>query len=99
MVRLNRTSVIAVLATAGMSYVLTGAAVPPASAQSKAPAEPTSKTQSGGGHLYMKTNETRNAIIHYRWAADGTLTEVERVATGGAGSGPLSPIYQASFRD
>jgi 6-phosphogluconolactonase (cycloisomerase 2 family) len=46
-----------------------------------------------GGHLYMQTNETRNAIIHYRLAASGTLTEVERVATGGAGSGELSPIY------
>jgi 6-phosphogluconolactonase (cycloisomerase 2 family) len=46
-----------------------------------------------GGHLYMQTNEIRNAIIHYRWAASGTLTEVERVATGGAGSGELSPIY------
>jgi 6-phosphogluconolactonase (cycloisomerase 2 family) len=46
-----------------------------------------------GGHLYTQTNETRNAIIHYRWAASGTLTEVERVATGGAGSGELSPIY------
>jgi 6-phosphogluconolactonase (cycloisomerase 2 family) len=43
-------------------------------------------------HLYMQTNETRNAIIHYRWAADGTLTEVERVATGGAGSGTFKPI-------
>jgi 6-phosphogluconolactonase (cycloisomerase 2 family) len=46
-----------------------------------------------GGHLYMQTNETRNAIIHYRWTASGTLTEVERVATGGAGSGDISPIY------
>jgi 6-phosphogluconolactonase (cycloisomerase 2 family) len=46
-----------------------------------------------GGHLYMQTNESKNAIIHYRWSADGALTEVERVATGGAGSGDLSPIY------
>jgi 6-phosphogluconolactonase (cycloisomerase 2 family) len=46
-----------------------------------------------GGHLYMQTNEIRNAIIHYRRTASGTLTEVERVATGGAGSGDLSPIY------
>jgi 6-phosphogluconolactonase (cycloisomerase 2 family) len=46
-----------------------------------------------GGHLYMQTNETRNAIIHYQRSANGTLTEVERVATGGAGSGLLSPIY------
>jgi WD40 repeat protein len=46
-----------------------------------------------GGHLYMGTNETRNCIVHYRWAPDGTLTEVERIHTGGAGSGLVSPIY------
>jgi 6-phosphogluconolactonase (cycloisomerase 2 family) len=45
------------------------------------------------GHLYMQTNETRNAIIHYHRSANGTIVEVERVATGGAGSGLLSPIY------
>ena len=49
-----------------------------------------------GGHLYMQTNETRNAIIHYRWAASGTLTEVDRIPTGGSGSGDFSPIYQVS---
>jgi 6-phosphogluconolactonase (cycloisomerase 2 family) len=52
-----------------------------------------SKSSPNGGHLYMQTNETKNAIIHYRWTESGTLTEVERVATGGAGSGELSPIY------
>src|SRR5439155_71862 len=36
-----------------------------------------------GGHLYMQTNETKNAVVHYRWSASGTLTEVERVPTGG----------------
>jgi 6-phosphogluconolactonase (cycloisomerase 2 family) len=46
-----------------------------------------------GGHLYMQTNETRNCIIHYHWSANGALAEVERVATGGAGSGLISPIY------
>jgi 6-phosphogluconolactonase (cycloisomerase 2 family) len=46
-----------------------------------------------GGNLYMQTNEVRNAIVPYRWSASGTLTEVERVPTGGAGSGELSPIY------
>jgi len=46
-----------------------------------------------GGHLYMQTNETRNAVIHFRWSANGTLTEVDRMPTGGAGSGELSPIY------
>jgi len=45
-----------------------------------------------GGHLYMQTNETRNVIVHYRRSANGTLTEIERVATGGAGSGTFKPI-------
>src|ERR1700740_1966564 len=44
------------------------------------------------GHLYMQTNEVRNYIIHYHRSANGTLTEVERVATGGAGSGTFKPI-------
>src|SRR6266478_1359064 len=45
-----------------------------------------------GGHLYMQTNEIRNSVVHYRWSASGTLTEVERVSTGGAGSGVFKPI-------
>src|SRR6201993_3665132 len=45
-----------------------------------------------GGHLYMQTNEVKNAIIHYHRSANGTLTEVERVATGGKGSGTFKPI-------
>jgi 6-phosphogluconolactonase (cycloisomerase 2 family) len=45
-----------------------------------------------GGHLYMQTNEVKNAVIHYHRLANGTLTEVERVATGGAGTGPFKPI-------
>jgi len=51
-----------------------------------------SESQPRGGHLYMQTNESRNAVIHSRWAASGTLTEVERVATDGAGSGTFKPI-------
>src|SRR5262249_49804022 len=46
----------------------------------------------GGGHLYMQTNEIRNTVIHYHRSANGILTEVERVATGGAGSGTFKPI-------
>ncbi|HET6983863.1 MAG TPA: beta-propeller fold lactonase family protein [Myxococcaceae bacterium] len=46
----------------------------------------------GGGHLYMQTNERKNCIVHYRWGANGQLTEVERIATGGAGSGTFKPI-------
>src|SRR5262245_27730623 len=46
----------------------------------------------GGGNLYMQTNETQNAVVHYRRAANGEITEVARVATGGAGSGTFKPI-------
>ena len=54
------------------------------------------QTHQSGGHLYMQTNEVRNAIVHYRWSASGTLAEAERVVTGGAGSGVLSPIYHTN---
>src|SRR5882762_9114739 len=45
-----------------------------------------------GGHLYMQTNETRNVIVHYRRSASGALNEIERIATGGSGSGTFKPI-------
>jgi 6-phosphogluconolactonase (cycloisomerase 2 family) len=45
----------------------------------------------GGGHLYMQTNETQNAVIHFRRHPDGTITEVERTSTGGSGSGVFKP--------
>jgi len=41
---------------------------------------------SAASHLYTQTNETSNKIIHYARNADGTLVEVERVATGGKGT-------------
>src|SRR5262249_31585924 len=44
------------------------------------------------GCLYMQTNEIQNCIVHYHRAADGVLSEVERVPTGGAGSGAFKPI-------
>src|SRR5262245_61225436 len=44
------------------------------------------------GCLYMQTNEIQNCIVHYHRAANGMLTEVERVPTGGAGSGVFKPI-------
>src|SRR4029077_16445036 len=49
-----------------------------------------------GGHLYMQTNETRNAVIHYLRSSNGTIAEVERIPTGGSGSGVFRPIYEAS---
>src|SRR5258708_8611717 len=45
-----------------------------------------------GGHLYMQTNEVKNAIIHYHRSANGPSTEVERGAAGGAGAGTFKPI-------
>ncbi|HWG61348.1 MAG TPA: hypothetical protein VG253_06510 [Streptosporangiaceae bacterium] len=45
-----------------------------------------------GGHLYMQTNEIQNCVIHYLRAPDGKITEMERVFTGGAGSGTYKPI-------
>jgi 6-phosphogluconolactonase (cycloisomerase 2 family) len=47
---------------------------------------------SNGGHLYIQTNEIQNCIIHYHRSANGSLTEVERIPTGGAGSGLFKPI-------
>jgi hypothetical protein len=37
-----------------------------------------SRSDQGGGHLYMQTNETRNAVVHYRRSASGRLTKVEQ---------------------
>jgi hypothetical protein len=47
---------------------------------------------SADGHIYLQTNQVRNVVIHYARAAGGTITEVERVPTGGAGSGIYKPI-------
>jgi len=68
---------------------ITGAAV--AGGAAKIAAAQTNRSERGGGPLYMQTNELRNAIIHYRRDAKGALTEVERVLTGGAGSGTFKP--------
>lgn len=46
----------------------------------------------GGGHLYTQTNEVENCVIHYVRSPDGTITEAERVPTGGTGSGGYNPI-------
>ncbi|MGW4463750.1 beta-propeller fold lactonase family protein [Micromonospora sp. NPDC004704] len=45
-----------------------------------------------GGHLYLQTNETANAVIHYVRSPNGEISEVDRTLTGGAGSGPFKPI-------
>jgi 6-phosphogluconolactonase (cycloisomerase 2 family) len=52
----------------------------------------TMKPKMDAGHLYMQTNELENVIVHYRRSANGMITEVERIPTGGAGSGVFKPI-------
>jgi 6-phosphogluconolactonase (cycloisomerase 2 family) len=44
------------------------------------------------GHVYMQTNETQNRIMHFGRNADGQLELLERIPTGGAGSGVFKPI-------
>jgi hypothetical protein len=60
--------------------------VPTTSTKEAVTSKEMSLTSYGGGHLYMQTNETRNAIIHYHRSANGTITEVERVPTDSAGA-------------
>src|SRR5262245_30609666 len=43
------------------------------------------------GHLYMQTNELLNAVVQYSRSANGAIEEVDRVSTGGAGSGEFKP--------
>ncbi len=62
---------------------------------SKAFAETKTLTRDDG-HLFMQTNETRNAVIHYLRSASGTITEMERIPTGASGSGVFRPIYEAN---
>jgi hypothetical protein len=44
------------------------------------------------GICTRKTNEVRNAVVHFVRCACGELTQVERTSTGGAGSGLFKPI-------
>jgi 6-phosphogluconolactonase (cycloisomerase 2 family) len=52
---------------------------------------PTMNGHNAVGHLYTQTNELRNSLIHYRRSANGAIEEVDRVSTGGAGSGQFKP--------
>jgi 6-phosphogluconolactonase (cycloisomerase 2 family) len=55
-------------------------------------AQPPRDGMQPGGHLYTQTNEIRNMVIHYLRAPDGTVTELGRIPTGGAGSGVFKPV-------
>ena len=50
------------------------------------------KSEAQSGSLYIQTNEVNNSIIHYDRKRNGKLVEIERVATGGKGSGTFKPI-------
>src|SRR5580700_6077368 len=52
------------------------------------------RNEAQSGHLYVQTSAIHNAVIHFLRASDGTLTEADRVLTGGAGSGPFN--YRAT---
>ena len=84
-----------VAAVAGGTQEIAAAPKAPSRSQARM-SKAISMSHPRGGHLYIQTNETRNAVIHFRWSANGTLTEVERIPTGGAGSGDLSPIYHVN---
>ncbi len=51
-----------------------------------------SDSAGNSGHLYMQTNETQNRIMHFGRKADGKLTLLDSVPTGGAGSGVFKPV-------
>ena len=94
---INRRAFLQMAASAATGAAVGGVMPEIAAAQkSLSPSRVKSTPHSVGGHLYMQTNEVKNAIIHYHRSANGALTEVERVATGAAGSGQMSPIYHVN---
>src|SRR3546814_11320249 len=48
------------------------------------------------GHVYMQTHETQNRIMNFGRSADGPLTLLESIPTGGAGSGVLQPVRRST---
>src|SRR5260370_9284769 len=63
---------------------------------------PTSRPHPRGGHLYMQTNEARNANVHYRWSTSGALRQVGRVPSRAArswkGTPPLNRLPTQTAR-
>src|SRR4029077_19737410 len=92
----NRRAFLLMVAGAATAAVLAGGVEIAAAQKSPRMSKDMSMSQPRGGHLYMKTNETRNAIIHYHRSASGAIAEAERIPTGGAGSGVFRPIYEAN---
>lgn len=70
--------------------VLLSVWVSPINAQSMKKSTKMVKNQLGS--VYIQTNGIKNEIIHYARLKDGKLVEMNRIATGGAGSGLFKPI-------
>lgn len=49
-----------------------------------------------GGAVYVQTNEPYNKVVAFSRAADGTLSELDRYTTGGAGDGQPHLTSQSS---
>lgn len=92
--RVNRRAFLQVAAAGAVTGAAVAGGIPEIAVAQTSRSEQKSRSDQGGGHLYMQTNETQNSITH--WSANGTITEVERIPTGGVGSGLLSPIYHTS---
>src|SRR5215213_7686222 len=58
------------------------------------PALSDAKKPKRGGAAYTETNEPDNKVVVYRRGADGSLTEIQRVDTGGAGVNGNPPFGQ-----
>jgi 6-phosphogluconolactonase (cycloisomerase 2 family) len=43
-------------------------------------------------NIYTQTNETENKVINFRQGMDGRLSEIQRVPTGGKGTGGFTPV-------
>jgi len=82
-----------IAAAAAVSSVTALSGVGAASAHATIPAHPSAPVTHGwrgsGGHLYGLTNSALgNAVVVYERGADGALSKVNTVSTGGTGSGP-----------
>lgn len=90
---MNKGKIVSVLAAMA---VLMSVWVSPINAQSKDKSmkmdKSMKKVKNQLGSVYIQTNGIKNEIIHYARLKNGKLVEMNRIATGGAGSGTFKPI-------
>ena len=51
-----------------------------------------------GGHLYMQTNEIRNAVVHHRWSAAFEGANRSRCPAASLATGSLPQAWGPSSR-